>query len=77
VEKMFRCYKDPKAQEDSKVLVDKKVDEFLKKHFVQYRNYCYDTLQHHENEAYLYYTHLKEDEQYDDLTILGIKRKNN
>ena len=23
----------------------------------------------------MYYTHVREDEQYDDLTILGIKRK--
>ena len=75
VEKMFRCYKDPKHGEDAKVLVDKKVDEFLKSHFVQYRHYCSFTREFPENDAYMYYTHIKEDEQYDDLTILGIKRK--
>jgi hypothetical protein len=75
VEKMFRCYKDPKANEDSRVLVDRKVDEFLKAHFLQYRNYCSYTRENPANDAYLYYTHVKEDEQYDDLTILGIKRK--
>jgi serine phosphatase RsbU (regulator of sigma subunit) len=75
VEKMFRCYKDPKANEDSRVLVDKKVDEFLKKHFLQYRNYCSYTREHPANDAYMYYTHVSEDDQYDDLTILGIKRK--
>jgi hypothetical protein len=75
VEKMFRCYKDPKADEDSRVLVDKKVDEFLKKHFLQYRNYCSDTREYPGSEAYMYYTHVREDDQYDDLTILGIKRK--
>jgi len=75
VEKMFRCYKPANAGEDSKVLVDRKVDEFLKKHFLQYRRYCAHTKEHPENPAYLYYTHVKEDEQYDDLTILGIKRK--
>jgi hypothetical protein len=75
VEKMFRCYKDPSADEDSRVLVDKKVDEFLKSHFLQYRKYCAYTREHQENEAYMYYTHVREDEQYDDLTILGIKRK--
>jgi hypothetical protein len=74
-EKMFRCYKDPNAGEDSRVLVDKKVDEFLKNHFLQYRRYCAHTREFPENEAYMYYTHVKEDEQYDDLTILGIKRK--
>ncbi|GHT58265.1 hypothetical protein FACS1894109_12210 [Spirochaetia bacterium] len=27
------------------------------------------------NDAYMYYTHVREDGQYDDLTLLGIKRK--
>ncbi|MDR2965555.1 MAG: SpoIIE family protein phosphatase [Treponema sp.] len=75
VEKMFRVYKDPAAGEDSRVLVDKKVDEFLRNHFLQYRRYCSHTKEYPENPAYMYYTHIKEDEQYDDLTILGIKRK--
>ena len=75
VEKMFRIYKDPKAGEDSRVLVDKKVDGFLKNHFRQYRRYCAHTKECPENSEYMYYTHVKEDEQYDDLTILGIKRK--
>jgi len=75
VEKMFRCYKPANAGEDSRVLVDKKVDAFLKNHFVQYRRYCSHTREFPENPAYMYYTHVMEDEQYDDLTILGIKRK--
>ena len=75
VEKMFRCYKDPKAGPDNRILVDKKIDEFLKNHFLQYRRYCSHTREYPENNAYMYYTHVKEDEQYDDLTILGIKRK--
>jgi hypothetical protein len=75
VEKMFRCYKEPKTDEESRVMVDKKVDDFLKKHFLQYRRYCSHTREHPDNNAYMYYTHVKEDEQYDDLTILGIKRK--
>ena len=74
-EKMFRCYKNPNVGEDSRVLVDKKVDEFLKNHFLQYRRYCSHTREFPENPAYMYYTHVNEDEQYDDLTILGIKRK--
>ena len=77
VEKIFRCYKPENAGEDSRVLVDKKVDEFLKNHFLQYRRYCSHTREFPENSAYMYYTHVMEDEQYDDLTILGIKRKEN
>ncbi|MDR3139645.1 MAG: SpoIIE family protein phosphatase, partial [Treponema sp.] len=75
VEKIFRCYKSPKAGEEDRVLVDKKIDAFLKDHFLQYRIYCSETQECPGNEAYMYYTHLKEDELYDDLTILGIKRK--
>jgi serine phosphatase RsbU (regulator of sigma subunit) len=75
VEKMFRLYKTPTSDENSQVLVDKKVDEFLKTHFVQYRNYCSETREYSENNMYMYYTHVKEDPQYDDLTIIGIKRK--
>jgi hypothetical protein len=75
VEKMFRMYKSTKAGPDSRVLVDKKVDEFLRKYFRQYRNYCYDAIENPGNDAYMYYTHVKEDEQYDDLTILGVNRK--
>jgi HAMP domain-containing protein len=75
VEKMFRCCKDPNAGEDSRVLVDKKVDAFLKDHFLQYRTYCSYTKENPGNDAYMYYTHVIEDDQYDDLTILGIKRK--
>ncbi|MDR2747443.1 MAG: SpoIIE family protein phosphatase [Treponema sp.] len=75
VEKIFRCYKNPKAGEDSRVLVDRKLDAFLKTHFFQYRNYCSRTRENPGNDSYMYYTHLNEDEQYDDLTILGISRK--
>jgi hypothetical protein len=75
VEKMFRVYRDPDAGEDSRVLVDKKVDRFLKEHFRQYRTYCSQTMEAPGSEAYMYYTHVKEDEQYDDLTIVGIHRK--
>jgi hypothetical protein len=75
VEKIFRCYKNPRAGEDNRVLVDKKLDAFLKTHFLQYRYYCSRTRENPGNNSYMYYTHLNEDEQYDDLTILGIRRK--
>jgi serine phosphatase RsbU (regulator of sigma subunit) len=75
VEKMFRLYKNPKMTEENRVLVDRKIDEFLKKHFLQYRAYCLDTKEIPGNDAYMYYTHVGEDDQYDDLTILGINRK--
>ena len=75
VEKIFRCYKSPRAGEDSRVLVDRKLDAFLRTHFLQNRAYCSQTRENPGNSSYMYYTHLNEDEQYDDLTILGIRRK--
>jgi hypothetical protein len=75
VEKMFSLDRAPNAGEDSRVLVDKKIDIFLKEHFRQYRVYCSQTREAPGNEGYMYYTNVKEDEQYDDLTIIGIHRK--
>jgi serine phosphatase RsbU (regulator of sigma subunit) len=75
VEKIFRCYRDPKAAEDDWVLVDKKVDAFLKTRFLEYPAYCTNAFEYTGNSSFMYYTHLKEDEQYDDLTLLGITRK--
>jgi len=75
VEKMFRCYYDPKATEDNFIMVDKIVDSFLKEYFNQYRNYFSFPRENPGKTQDMYYTHVMEDEQYDDLTILGIKRK--
>jgi hypothetical protein len=75
VEKMFRCYYNPKTAVESRVLVDRIVDAFLKKYFLQYREYCSFTEKSPVNPAYMYYLNIMEDEQSDDLTILGLKRK--
>ena len=75
VEKIFRMYRDPKATEFDRVQVDRNVDAFLDAHFVQYDMYCGNKREHPEYAEYLYYTHIKEDSQYDDLTILGIRKK--
>jgi hypothetical protein len=68
VEKIFRMFQDTTG---NKILVDKKVDAFLKEHFEGYEKYCRTS---GEISGYLYYSGVKEDEQYDDLTILGVKR---
>ena len=75
VEKIFRMYKNPKATEFDKVQVDAKVDDFLNKHFLQYNDYCANRKPHPEFKEYLYYTEIFEDDQYDDLTLIAIKRK--
>jgi len=75
VEKIFRCYYDSGAVRGEWAMVEKRVDAFLKNHFIQYDKYCAETCEYPDNDLYIYYTHLREDEQYDDLTILGVKRK--
>jgi len=75
VEKLFRIYADPTAGPDDRVQVDRKVDEFLKKYFRQYSRYFSHPLDLDPEGEYLYFTHIREDEQYDDLTILGIEKK--
>lgn len=78
VEKVFRMWKAPFAIAYDHVVIDKKVDTFLKSHFLQYEMYCGDSAEHPTPELkneYMYYTHVKEDEQFDDLTLVAIKKK--
>jgi serine phosphatase RsbU (regulator of sigma subunit) len=75
VEKMFRCEYQSETAKGGWVMVEKKIDAFLKDHLVQYQQYCAQGRENAGNNAYMYYTHLREYDQYDDLTILGVKRK--
>jgi serine phosphatase RsbU (regulator of sigma subunit) len=83
VEKVFRMFRGAAhtrggaedASLEGSVIVDRRVDEFLKKHFNQYEHYCSQTREYHENPGYMYYAGINEDPQYDDITILGIRRK--
>ncbi len=73
VEKIFRIYPDPGATETDKISVDVKINEFLKSHFIQYKEYFGKPFG--EDEGYILYTRLKEDIQRDDLTCLVLNRK--
>ena len=75
VEKVFRLIPDPAAGPEDKVKVDIKVDEFLKKHFIQYSKYYKHRLPGKEDDQYVVYSHMKEEDQYDDLTVLCIEKK--
>jgi len=75
VEKIFRLYQDKTATNFDYVIVDKQVDLFLNKHFLQYPVYCLNREPHPEWAEYLYYTNIRQDEQYDDLTILAVKKR--
>ncbi len=75
VEKIFRIYPDPRATGEDRVTVDKKIDLFLEKHFEQYRTYFTHRQDTDDQADTVTFTHLKEDEQYDDLTILVLRKK--
>jgi serine phosphatase RsbU (regulator of sigma subunit) len=75
VEKVFRLNPDPSATEDDRVAVDKNIDGFLKKYFKQFDRYFRAPLPSAEEQPVVVYGRLKEDEQYDDLTILAIRKK--
>ncbi|AEE17160.1 SpoIIE family protein phosphatase [Treponema brennaborense] len=75
IEKVFRMYKTPNVTEFDRVPVDRKIDAFLNEHFVQYGQYCLNKADFPGAPEYLYYTYMKEDEQYDDLTLVAVKKK--
>lgn len=75
VEKIFRMYSKPGASELDRVQVDCKIDAFLNEHFRQYNDYCSHRKPHPQLPEYMYYTEVFEDPQYDDLTLIALKRK--
>ncbi|NLJ45155.1 MAG: SpoIIE family protein phosphatase [Treponema sp.] len=77
-EKIFRMYPDPQATEKDLVLVDAKIDDFLEKHFDQYRILLKDKRRDNpdkDHPEYRVYAGIREDDQYDDLTLMAIRRK--
>lgn len=75
VEKIFRMFPDPGAGAKDRIKIDIKIDNFLKKHFDQYNEYFRYPIENKETPEYIYYSHLKETAQYDDLTILAVRKK--
>ncbi len=77
VEKFFRIVPDPTATPEDKVIIDTLIDDLLQKCWKQYGKYCGLKTAHPDPKKleYQYYGKLKEDEQYDDLTMMLIRRK--
>lgn len=73
-ERIFRIYPDPTAGPDDRIMIDRKIAEFLRLHFEQYALYFREPIPHPSLPEYVYFSHLREDEQYDDLTILGVRK---
>jgi hypothetical protein len=60
---------------EDRVSVEKNIDAFLKKYFKQFDRYFHSPIHSEEEQPVAVYGRLKEDEQYDDLTILAIRKK--
>lgn len=75
LERVFRIYPDPTAGPDDRIMMDRKIAAFLKSHFDQYDLWFRDPIPHPSLPEYVYFNYLREDEQYDDLTILGVQKK--
>ncbi|MFP4644863.1 MAG: SpoIIE family protein phosphatase, partial [Spirochaetales bacterium] len=75
IEKIFRLVPNPAIPSEQRVFVDVVVDEFLRGTFSGYQSYFYEPDESRSDEQYRVYGHLQEDEQYDDLTILAVRKK--
>jgi hypothetical protein len=76
VEKVFRMMPDPRASDEDSIIVDAKIDAILERCFKQYKQFCGIKRPHPDpnRKEYLYYGRMREDEQFDDLTMMIIQR---
>ncbi len=91
IEKIFRMVPDPSAGPEDRVKVDRIVHDFLKTHFLQYGKYFHSPVEKGDtnsedakreeerqpgiDDEYLEFSHIYEDEQFDDITMLIVARK--
>ncbi|NOY09954.1 MAG: SpoIIE family protein phosphatase [Spirochaetes bacterium] len=75
IERIFRIYPDPGAGTGDRISIDRGINDFLMEHFDQYSLYFTHRVEGDERDQYVTFSHLKEEEQYDDLTLLAVKKK--
>lgn len=75
IDRIFRLVADPKATAEDRIKLDVIQKDFLEKHFVEYERYFRDPKPDPEFAEYVWFDHLKEDDQFDDLTLLAIRKK--
>jgi hypothetical protein len=74
-EKLFRMFKAPANAENCRVPVDARIDAFLRGSLAKYERFIKDTSAGDTSAGTVYYEGMCEDEQYDDIAILGVMRK--
>jgi hypothetical protein len=74
IEKVFRLYRDARTGPSDRVEVDPRVDGYLRKHFRQFDRWFTTAAGDAKHGQPITYAGLKEDPQYDDLTLLVVRR---
>jgi hypothetical protein len=74
VEKVFRIIPDASGGTTTRVRVDRKIVDFLKDHFAEYDEFYSHPVEDDGKSPYVFFSHLKEDPQDDDLTIWAYER---
>lgn len=76
LEKVFRLHPYERAPADHTIQVDVKIEAFLQKHFLQFSDFfkAANRITDPLFPEYVYYRHLNEDDQFDDLTILAVEK---
>ena len=74
-ERVFRLVPDPTAGAEAKIAIDRIVVQFLREHFRQFDQFFGYPVGHNDDAEYLQFSHLREDEQFDDITMLAVYRK--
>ncbi|HET6451869.1 MAG TPA: SpoIIE family protein phosphatase [Spirochaetia bacterium] len=75
VEKVYRMVPNPGLGAESRVTMESKVAEFLQAHFAQYPRYFSHAIDGAAGKGTVTFTHAMEEDQYDDLTIIALRRK--
>jgi methyl-accepting chemotaxis protein len=78
-ERIFRLVPSPEAGPENRIEIDRVVLDFLREHFVPFNEYfAHPVIPPEEDDGtseYVAFSHLMEDEQFDDLTMLAVRRE--
>lgn len=75
LDKMFRIYRDSTTDENARIKVDRNIVEILRKHYVQFGDYFSHPVDDDGKSLQITFSHLREDDQFDDLTMLMVRKK--
>jgi serine phosphatase RsbU (regulator of sigma subunit) len=74
VERVFRTYRDPSTGPEDSISLEVQVNDFLEKHFLQYRAYFPEKTRGERTGDLVKINGIKEDIQKDDLTVVLLRR---